>query len=588
MDDLTSIFLIPILLISSLGSIYGLEYWSQRRHPRNAGQLQFYWGWLAAGMMMVVLARDGVLFLIAWEIMALAAFFLIATEDAKPQTRSAAWVYLVAAHCGTLCLLAMFGLLRLAGGSLDLWPSAAADLPHWLTAAVFITGLLGFGLKAGLMPLHVWLPPAHANAPSHASAILSGAMLNTGVYGLIRITSWLDHPPLWCGATLLVAGAVSAVMGIAFAAAQDDFKRLLAYSSVENIGIVTLGIGLAVLGRSFNHLDWIVLGLGGALLHMLNHSLFKPLLFMGAGSVLHETRTRRIDLLGGLAGKMPRTYILFLVGSVAICGLPPLNGFVSEWLIFMGLFRTAGIDAGATCNWAALAAPALAMTGAIALAAFVKLVGIVFEGSPRSSAGAHAHDPGPHMLGPMIVLAACCLLIGIAPVTVLPLIDRAVAAWDSRPSRAGLSIGSLIPLPWLSLAAGAILAAIAAGTFLLRQWRRSHQAAAEGTWACGYVRPGATMQYTGSSFSQTFSPMFAWALLPRRALVGLNGIFPGRWRFSSETPDTVLDRALLPACSLAERVLSWARLIQHGRIQVYVLYMLIVVVALLLVAGWAT
>lgn len=585
-DDLSAIFLIPILLISALGSIYGLEYWKQSHHPSNGKKLRFCWGLMTAGMMLVVLARDGVLLLIAWEIMALAGFFLVTTEDKKPDVRWAGWVYLVATHCGTLCLFATFGFLRFASGSFELWPKATANLPSWIAAAIFITGVVGFGFKAGIMPLHVWLPGAHANAPSHVSAILSGVLLKIGVYGIIRVASFMPHPPVWWGATLLVAGTISGVLGIAFAGAQHDIKRLLAYSSIENIGIIIVGVGLALLGRSLDRLDWIVLGLGGALLHVLNHSLFKPLLFMGAGNILDGTRTRQINLLGGLAKTMPKTLKLMTLGAIAICGLPPLNGFVSELLIYIGLFHTASVSVGKVCLWAALAAPALAMIGALAISTFVKLLGVVFAGSPRTRAAENSHDPGMSMLGPMTLLAICCVVIGLAPAALTPLAERAVAVWDSRPWQMGVSIRGLVPLHWFSCAGIALVAAAFGGVVALREWRRRRPTAVAGTWDCGYARPQSTMQYTGSSFSQMLGTLFGWVLLPRRVTVGPTGLFPDRSRFKSETPDPVLDRSLLPVFSLAERVLSWARPIQRGPVQVYLLYLLSALLLLLLFAGW--
>ena len=582
MDDLGVIFLLPILLISALGSIYGLGYWRQSRHPGNGQRLRFCWGIMTAAMMLVVLARDGVLFLMAWEIMGLAAFFLFDTEDKKPEVRRAAWIYLIAAHFGTACLFATFGFLRLASGSFDLWPQAAPDLPTWITTTIFITGIVGFGVKAGIMPLHVWLPGAHANAPSHVSAMMSGVLLNLGIYGIIRIGSFLPQPPIWWGATLLVAGTVSGVLGVAFAIAQQDFKRLLAYSSIENMGIITIGVGLALLGRSFDRFDWIVLGLGGALLHIFNHSLFKPLLFMGAGNILYGTRTRKIDLLGGLAKTMPRTFRWVLIGAIAICGLPPLNGFVSELLIYIGLFRTVGADVGRSCIWAALAAPALAIIGALAIGTFVKLIGVAFGGLPRTGRAEHAHDPSASMIAPIALLGICCVFIGVVPETIVPMIERAVAVWDFR----AVSIESLVPLYWFT-GVSVALVAVGMGGFLAFRWHRQRMpVATAGTWDCGYARPRASMQYTGSSFAQSISGLFVWAIVPRKAIAGLSGLFPGRSRFRSETPDPVLDDALIPAFSRSERVFSWARPIQRGPVQVYVLYLLSALLLLLLFAGW--
>jgi hydrogenase-4 component B len=582
-DDLSALFLIPMLLISAMGSIYGLEYWKQREHRGNGRKLRLAWGILTAAMMGVVVARDGVALLMAWEIMALAAFFLVATEDRKPEVREAAWVYLVAAHVGTLLLFAFFALLGLVSGSFALWPASMGPIPSWLATALFITGVIGFGLKAGIMPLHVWLPGAHANAPSHVSAILSGVLLKAGVYGIIRVAAILPHPPIWWGGTLLAAGAVTGILGIAFAVAQHDFKRLLAYSSIENVGIIIIGIGLALVGRSWGHASWVVLGLGGALFHVLNHSLFKPLLFMGAGSLLHATGTRQIDLLGGLAKTMPRTFALMLIGAIAICGLPPFNGFASEFLIYLGLFQTVGENAGHSAAWTALAAPALAIIGALAVSAFVKLLGAVFAGSPRTTLAEHGHDPHAMMLIPMFVLGTCCVVIGIAPILLAHVIERAVAVWD--PS-AALALSELVPLKSISAVGVGLVIAILTGGYALKALRARRPSASAGTWDCGYIRPTARIQYTGSSFGQMLVDLFRWALAPRKTAVALLALFPGRSGFKTQVPDTVLDRGVLPALSLSQRILSWARPIQGGPVQAYLLYILLTLLALLLIARW--
>ena len=298
--------------------------------------------------------------------------------------------------------------------------------------------LIGFGFKAGLMPLHVWLPGAHANAPSHVSAVMSGVMLKMGVYGIVRMTALLPVTAVWWGGTLLAVGAITGVAGIAFAIGQHDLKRLLAYSSIENIGIIAMGLGLALLGRSQNRPDWVMLGLGGALLHVWNHGLFKSLLFFNAGAIIHAAHTRDMDRMGGLAKRMPRAMALFVVGAVAICALPPLNGFASEWLLYIGLFRTLGLGGEPGFPAAAMAAVSLAMIGALAVACFVKLFGTVFLGSPRGETADHAHDPSASMMIPMIVLAAGCVCIGLFPMIATGLLENAVRTWATLPDADGI------------------------------------------------------------------------------------------------------------------------------------------------------
>ena len=423
LDPVSRAFLLPVFLIPALGAVYGLGYWRQADHPGNGRKLRVFYGLMPAAMTVVVLAHDGVLFLMAWEVMAIAGFFLVSTEDDQRASREAAWVYFIAAHLGTLCLFGMFALLHSAVGSFDFDAIAASHMTAPLTTAVFVLALLGFGMKAGLMPLHVWLPGAHANAPSHVSAMLSGVMLKMGIYGLVRMTSLLPVPPAWWGGALLALGAVSAVMGLVFAMAQHDLKRLLAYSSIENVGIITIGLGLALLGRSTGHPAWAALGLGGAILHVWNHCLFKPLLFFGAGSIQHGAGTRQIDQLGGLSRRMPRTAGLFLVGCVAICALPPLNGFASELLIYLGLFGTLeGRDGLAS---AATVVPVLALAGGLAVVAFAKLFGTAFLGEPRTETARHAHESPLTMILAMAVLAALCVAVGAFAVATAPLLDGA-------------------------------------------------------------------------------------------------------------------------------------------------------------------
>jgi hydrogenase-4 component B len=582
LDGLSALFLIPILLVSALGSLYGAGYWRDADRPRDGRRLRLAWGIMTAAMMVVVLADDAILFLVAWEIMALAAFFLICTEEERAEVREASWTYLVATHAGTLCLIGFFALLARAGGSTELWPALGGGSPEWLPTAAFALGLVGFGLKAGLIPLHVWLPGAHANAPSHVSALLSGVLLKTGVYGLVRVCALLPAPPAWWGGSLLALGVLSGVIGIALAVAQQDLKRLLAYSSIENVGIVAIGIGLATLGRSLGRADLVALGLGGALFHALNHALFKPLLFLAAGCVLHATGTRQVSALGGLARAMPRTFALFAAGAVAICGLPPANGFAGELLLYVGLLRAAAVDPAHGPVWAALAAPALAVIGALALAAFVKVAGVAFGGAPRSAAALRAHDPGPAMLAPMAALALACAGLGLAPGAAAPLLRSAVVAWDPALGGAAPPLSALVPLGWISLAGLALVACVAA----VASASRLRRPAAGGlpTWDCGYASPTPRMQYVGASFSEILVGLFGWAVRARRSPVDRSGAFPQPQRFRIEVPDAALDEIALPLFRAADRRLSRVRVIQRGPVQAYLVYVLLTVVVILVVA----
>jgi hydrogenase-4 component B len=595
-DGLSAIFLLPVFLVSVLGSIYGLGYWKQTEHVANGRKLRLFYGLLTAGMALVLVARNSILFLGAWELMAIAAFFLVTTEDDRAEAREAGWIYLVATHAATLALFALFALLHKASHSFAIAPLPSDDLASGLTpplsTAIFVLTLLGFGIKAGVMPLHVWLPGAHAIAPSHVSAILSGVILKMGVYGIVRITSLFSHPPLEWGVALLVLGTLSGVLGVVFAIGQHDLKRLLAYHSIENIGIILMGVGLALVGRSLGRPALIILGLSGALLHVWNHALFKSLLFLSAGSVVHAVHTREIDRLGGLAKNMPGTALAFLIGAVAICGLPPLNGFVSEFFLYLGLFGTLPVKGGHFLDAAAFAIAALALIGALALACFVKVYGAVFLGCFRGDAhsGAPAGEPRESagvMLAPMAVLAACCIFIGLAPMGVVPALEKGAAAWAPEVSDAA-GLAALAPLTSISAMAGLLLASLLlAGAGLWVLIRRGGWETAS-TWGCGYVAPTARMQYTSSSFAEMLVDLFAWVLRPRidppagARHFGSAAIFPRNEHFESHVPDPMLDEVVLPGFRWSGRLLLGFRFFQQGNIQSYLLYIFLALIALLM------
>ncbi len=441
------------------------------------------------------------------------------------------------------------------------------------------------------MPLHFWLPSAHANAPSHVSALLSGVMLKIGVYGLLRTLTLFRNAPAAWGGLLLLLGTASAVLGVLFAIAQHDLKHLLAYHSIENIGIILMGMGLALIGHARGRLDWMALGLAGCLLHVWNHSLFKSLLFFSAGSTIHASGSRDIDRMGGLAKLMPRTAALFFLGAAAICGLPPLNGFVSELFIYLGLFRT--LDGAAAMALITLATPCLAFVGALALACFVKAYGAVFLGVARTSRAARAHEAPHAMTAPMAVLALCCAAIGIVPALAVPALHRVIAQWGGGPDLRTLApLGALtainIPLGILLLAAYAMSSSLGAmgkrtrlpvgspasteqhgqtstlahgthdtnGTraaYGIRPVRSGHRQAS--TWDCGYAASSPRMQYTASSIAQAIVWLFRGVLRPSCQEVRITSPFPESARFESHVGNVVLDRGSCPVGVASGRAL---------------------------------
>jgi len=579
LDSLSALFLVLVSVVGGAGAIYAREYWSEEHYPASASRGRAWWCALVLSMGLVLLCSNGLHFLIAWELFAVTAFFLITLDRQRREVRQAGWLYLAASHAGTVCLFAFFGSLAARTGSWELGPmreQVALTPLFWLALA-------GFGVKAGMFPLHVWLPSAHANAPSHVSAIMSGVAIKMGIYGIVRFSGWLPVPAA-AGWVVIGLGAVSAVFGIAFALAQNDLKRLLAYCSVENIGIILVGLGAALLGVTRGNTAWGRLALAGALLHVWNHCAFKALLFFGAGSILHGTGTREMSRLGGLWRAMPWTASLFGLGAFAVSGLPPLNGFVSEWLIYLGLFDAA-TQRGASV-WAAVpAAIMLAMAGALALACFAKAGAVVFLGAPRTNAAEHAHECGALMRGPMLALAGVCLTLGLAPVLVWPAISRAVGVWNP------VWAGNELPAPLATLGSLQVAVALlgcAAGAWL---WRKAQ---ANGlrrglTWDCGYVEPTARMQYTSGSFAGIGAGWFGWLLRPERTVRRPRGLLPATARWIERVPETVLERVLTPVSDAVMQASTAVRRLQHGGLQAYIFYVVAGLVAtgiIVLVEGW--
>ncbi len=574
LDCLSAFFLVLLALLGGVASVYAREYWPDREHPASAPSGRAWWNVLMGTMGGVLISANGLHFIIFWELFTVSAYFLMTRERHILEVRKAGWLFLAVSHVATLCLFAFFACLAARTGSWELGPMHE----HANLAPLFWLALLGFGVKAGIFPLHVWLPSAHANAPSHVSAILSGVSIKMGVYGLVRFTGWLPLPSS-AGWVVAALGVISAILGVAFALGQHDFKRLLAYHSVENIGIILIGLGFAMIASSQGCPIWGQLAFVGGMLHVWNHGLFKALLFLGAGAVLHSTGTREMSRLGGLWRTMPWTAGLFTLGAAAIAGLPPLNGFVSEWLVYLGLF-----DAVSTCGsvaWAAIpAAVLLGMTGALALACFIKVCGVVFLGLPRSKAASHAHECGWSMRMAMLVLAVACVAIGVVPALFCPLVVKVAGEW--QPAWAGAPL----PAPLLMLGSIHFVVAVLAGLAALLLWRHVKRTgmAIGPTWDCGFAEPTPRIQYTAGSFAGIITGWFSWILRPRRHAHLPQGPFPEKAVFEEHTPETVLEDVLQPIGSLVMRISTAVRRLQHGRLQAYIFYLLAGLAALALLA----
>ena len=588
-DALSAFFVVLILAISALAAIYGGEYLWAWREKKSLGAPWFFFNVLVASMVMVVLARNGVLFLVAWEVMALSSFFLVTFEDERESVRNAGWTYLVATHLGTAFLLVMFILMGREVGSLDFDQfEKLSGIPPASASLLFLLAVIGFGTKAGFMPLHVWLPEAHPAAPSHVSALMSGVMIKTGIYGLVRMLMLLGPPPLWWGWLLVGIGLSSGILGVLFALAQHDLKRLLAYHSVENIGIIALGLGVGLLGVSGHWPLLVVLGFGGGLLHVANHALFKSLLFLGAGAVLHGAGTREIDHLGGLSKRMPWTAFTFLVGAVAISGLPPLNGFVSEFLIYLGAFGGGiSLKAGDAVPLFGLIA-GLALIGGLAAACFTKAFGIVFLGQPRSGHGQHAHEVGWLMRIPMLLLAASCVLIGLFAPVALSILQPVVQQVSELPANVvHENLASAAgPLRLVSTIGAVFLALVIILALLRRALLANRRVEESVTWGCGYDLPTPRMQYTASSFAQPLTDLFKPLLGTRKNVSTPSGYFPSDGTLKTETPDLFSEKIYGPVFTCIGAGLSRLRWLQQGNVQLYVLYIALTLLALLVWKLW--
>jgi len=594
LDGLAGFFLLLLGGVSAGITVYATGYFREETAERITLIALLYHLFLAS-MALVILADDAYLFMVAWETMALSSYFLVTTDHQIPATRSAGFLYLLVAHLGAIAILLCFGVMH--GGSGDYTFAALREAhlsPAWATVA-FLLAFFGFGAKAGMIPLHAWLPEAHPAAPSPVSALMSGIMLKTAIYGMVRVLYDLLGGIRWeWGVLVLVVGAGTTLFGVLYALMQHDLKRLLAYHSIENIGIILLGLGMSMVFLGFGQPAAATLGLIAALYHTLNHAVFKGLLFLGAGSILHSSGLRNLNDMGGLARKMPVTAFYFLIGALAISALPPLNGFVSEWLTFQTALQAPLLQHGVVRSLLPLFAATLALAGALTAMCFVKVYGVAFLGQAREPrhavGGAHAgpiHDCGAAERIGMAWLAAGCFVLGLFPASFLLMLNRIsttligsglpdsalVSNWlwlvPTRASQASYS-----PLIFL-----AVILAVTLLTFVLVRRFYHGRVRLAPPWDCGFPAQTSRMQDTADAFGQPIRHVFGPLYRMHRVLPGPDDAKP---RFVLEIEDRHWYWIYLPVARTANFISAKIGLMQRGRISVYLLYSFCTLIALLI------
>lgn len=576
-DSLSAIFLIPIFAVCPLAVIYSYHYMSKAEQGARVGVNFFFTNMLIASMALVATADNIISFALVWELMSLTSFFLVLFEYQKEDTRRAGYIYFIFAQAGAMFIFAAFAVAFSQTGSYDF--TSFSTMPANSKTIVFILALVGFGSKAGIFPIHMWLPHAHPAAPSNISAIMSGVMIKMGIYGIIRLYAELGVTEMLFGQIVLVLGIVSGILGMVYANGSQDIKKLLAYCSVENIGIILIGAGIGMIGVAADNMVMASFGFAGCLLHVLNHSIFKSLLFLGAGSVLKKSGTKQIDQLGGLIKRMPKTGKSFLIGSVSISGLPPFNGFVSEFLIYYGAFHGLTMN-GSPFIFTVFAILSLAIIGGLAATCFTKLVGVAFLGEPRSDKAAKAVETGWTMTLPMMILAAACLVIGVFPdpfvQTVFVGLKSIKVLTPVSPAEVSVITGNL------ALAARLFFGLLILSILIQKAFYRKKVIDKGSTWGCGFTQPTVKMQYTGTSYAMSVVDFFRPFVQIRTKYSGINRIFPGQTTYKTHVDDiaetALIDRIVSPLLYL----LSKFRWIQHGHIQLYIAYIIVTIIVLLL------
>lgn len=587
-DSLSAFFIIIISFVSFLCTIYANGYLSPYfGKNKKLSSHCFFLPLLTASMLSVTVVQNAIFFLIVWEVMSLSSFFLILFEDDKKEVLKSGIKYLVYMHISVIFIIALFALMSVTSQSYDFesFKSIFVNNPH-LKEIVFFLAFLGFGTKAGFVPIHNWLPDAHPAAPSHVSAVMSAVMIKTGIYGILRILLIIQTPTVLISYFMLCISVITALYGIVYAVTQKNIKKMLAYSSVENIGIIGIGIATGMIGQYYGNSIITVLGYTGALFHIMNHSIFKSLLFMGAGSVYLKTHTLNIELLGSLVKSMPKTALFFLSACIAISALPPFNGFIGEFLIYIGLLGSLRLDTSGLFILVILSVAGLALAGTLALLCFTKIFSVTFLGLPRSKHSEEvSSDVGKTMLIPMGILSSLTLIIGLfSPVISLPVIC-AISGFTGIETLYADFAQVLAVLFKLSLFIFIFILIFAVIFFIRKVLAR--KAVRYNTWGCGYDKGNNHIQYSASSFVSPFSSILTPLFKKIFDVKKPKGLFPREAHYESTVEDVEEAYLINPVIRFDEKFMSKFERLQDGNIQHYILYGLIfLILSLIGVVLW--
>ena len=581
LDGLSIYFLFIIQLVAIPTTIYNLSYlqhYIEQKRPVK-GFITFY-VLLLISTQFIVIANQAILFLVSWEVMSMSAYLAMILEKEKEEVQKGSFYYFAASHVLIFILYIMFFLLHHQTGSWYFSDYHISFSTGVVVPIIFILSFIGFGIKAGFMPFHFWLSQAHPIAPTVLSAFLSGVIIKTGIYGILRTFLFIRPVPEWCGWLLLGVSIISAILGVWYALAQHDIKRLLAYHSVENIGIIGIGIGIGFIGSANNLPAVEVLGFGGALLHTLNHAIFKSLLFIGSGVVYQNLGTRNIELMGGLVHRAKYIVLLFLIGSVAICGIPPFNGFISEFIIYMGFFKTANVLKNYYPILMLMFVVALAFVGGLAVACFTKVNSIMFLGSERKEVK-HFHTSIYDYIS-LGILAAFCIVIGFYPQPFVGIVNKVI----HNGFISGDSSSALVDIDWFYFTV--IFSSIVVGIFILYiikiKLENKYGRRTSAAWGCGYEKLTPRMQYTASSFADELNTIPKTVLVYRKKVEVSENAFPLPSKFESHSEDFVDSKIILPAFNILRTLISKIEFLSQTDIRYYIAFILIVIIIYSMIA----